>query len=65
MFTPEVFYGIGAAVLLLALGWGLVQNKRRNRRNDPITEAATRAEYSNPETYGDAEKRFKDQIHPS
>jgi hypothetical protein len=65
MFTPEVFYGLGALALLAVLVWGIIQYKRRNRANDPITEAATRAEYSHPETYDREEQQFRDQIRPS
>lgn len=65
MFTPEVFYSLGALLLLVALVWGVVQYKRRNRANDPITEQATRAEYNHPETYDREEQTFRDQVRPS
>lgn len=65
MFTPEVFYSLGALLLLVALVWGVVQYKRRNRANDPITEQATRAEYNHPETYDREEQKFRDQVRPS
>jgi hypothetical protein len=51
MFTPEVFYGIGAIVLLAVLAWGLMRNRGRNRRMDPVTDQATRAEYDDPKAY--------------
>jgi len=65
MFTPEIFYGLGALLLLAALVWGVTQYRRRNRANDPITERATRAEYNHPETYDREEHKFRDQIRPS
>lgn len=65
MFTPEVFFGLGALALLAALVWGITQYKRRNRANDPISEAATRAEYDRPDSYEREEKTFRDQVRPS
>ena len=65
MFTPEVFYGLGALALLAGLVWGITQYKRRNRANDPLTEAATRAEYDPPDTYEHEQQAFKDQVRPS
>jgi hypothetical protein len=50
-FTPEVLYGIGGAVLLVALIWGMIQYKTRNRANDRVTEKAADTLYDNPETY--------------
>ena len=65
MFTPEVLYGLGALALLAALVWGMTQYKRRNRANDPVTEAATRAEYDHPETYDREQDKFKNRVRPS
>jgi len=65
MFTPEVFFGLGALALLAALVWGITQYKRRNRANDPLSEAATRAEYDRPDTYQHEEQTFRDQVRPS
>ena len=65
MLTPEILYGLGALVLLAALVWGFTQYKRRNRANDPITEAATHDEYDHPDTYEQDEQRFRDQVRPS
>ncbi len=65
MFTPEVFYGLGALLLLAALVWGITQYKRRNRANAPITEEATRAEYNHPKTYQREEESFRDRVKPS
>jgi hypothetical protein len=65
MFTAEIFYGLGALALLAGLVWGITQYKRRNRANDPLTEAATRAEYDHPDTYEHEQQQFKDQVRPS
>jgi hypothetical protein len=65
MFTPEVFYGLGALLLLAVLVWGVTQYKRRNRANDGLTEAATRAEYNHPDTYDREEQKFRNQVRPS
>lgn len=65
MFSQELFFGLGALALLLALIWGVTQHKRRNRANDALTEEATRAEYSHPETYEEEEAGFRDRIRPS
>ena len=40
---------IGAILLGLALAWGLIQNRRRNRRMDPITDEATEVLYDRPD----------------
>ena len=61
----EIVYSIGALVLLVAIIWGVMQNKKRNRANDPITEAATRESYKHPETYKEEKKEFEKQVRPS
>ena len=38
----ELFYFVGAIVLLAAIGYGVYRDKTRNRRRDALTEAATR-----------------------
>ncbi|WP_296597546.1 hypothetical protein [Phenylobacterium sp.] len=65
MLTPEILYGLGALALLAALVWGVTQYKRRNRANDPVSEAATRAEYDHPGSYQTEEQKFRDQVRPS
>ncbi|MDZ4375041.1 MAG: hypothetical protein U1C74_26975 [Phenylobacterium sp.] len=65
MFTPEVMYGVGALLLLAAIGYGMWRSKTRNRANDPITEAATREEYDHPDTYQKKEEAFRDHTRPS
>jgi hypothetical protein len=63
--TPEVLYGLGALLLMAVLVYGIVQSKRRNRANDPITEAATREEYDHPDTYRQTREQLNRQIRPS
>lgn len=65
MLTPELLWGLGLLVLMGAIVWGVTQHRRRNRANDPVTEAATRAQYEHPDTYQDEEQRYRDQIRPS
>ena len=45
--------------------WGYRQYKTRNRANDPLTEAATKAEYDHPNTYEKDELGLKGRVHPS
>lgn len=65
MLTPEILWGLGLLVLMAALAWGVTQHRRRNRANDPVTEAATRAEYDRPDSYDKKEAEFRDQIRPT
>jgi hypothetical protein len=51
--APEIWYGIGAAVLLLALIYGSVRYATRDRRRDRMTESATKILY-NSRTRDDA-----------
>jgi hypothetical protein len=55
MLQPEALWGVGIAVVFVALFWGWSYTRSRNRANDAITEAATKAEYDRPESY-DPEK---------
>jgi hypothetical protein len=61
----EVFYGIGALLLLLGLMWGVYQSKTRNRRNDKITEEAVRQRRRHPETYDRKREELKKKVEPS
>jgi hypothetical protein len=61
----EVGYGLGAALLLAGLAWGYVSYRTRNRANDRITEAATRAEYKEGEKYPERRQALNKQIRPS
>jgi hypothetical protein len=65
MFQPEVLLGVGIVVLFVGLLWGYRQYKTRNRANDPLTEAATKAEYDQPETYEKDERELKRRVLPS
>lgn len=64
-FAWESAYGLGALVLLIAIVWGVMQNTKRNRANDPVTEAATRESYKNPEGYKQEREEFKKDVRPS
>jgi hypothetical protein len=55
----ELFYVIGAMLLLAALGYGLLRNIGRNKRQDAIRDAATRAEYKTPERYQQTQKQYE------
>jgi hypothetical protein len=56
----ELFYFIGAIVLLAAIGYGVYRDKTRNRRNDALTDAATREQYQHPKRYQETQKAFED-----
>jgi hypothetical protein len=59
---PEVFFGIGVAVLFVVLIWGMVQYKTRNRANDRVTEKAAEKLYDNPETYDQKRPGLQDEV---
>lgn len=48
---PEYFYGLGALILVVVLYFGVQMNRRRNKANDPVRDAAVRAEYRDPDNY--------------
>jgi hypothetical protein len=48
---PELLFGVGVLILGVAIAWALVRNKYRNRANDAITDAATREQYTHPNSY--------------
>jgi len=57
----EILYGIGTLILLGGMIYAVVQWSRRDKRNAPITEAATREEYKNPERYAaNTQEAFED-----
>jgi len=58
----ELVFIIGAVTLGAVLAYATIRNRRRNRANDAITEAATRAEYKRPDSYD--EKQFERLLHP-
>lgn len=60
----EFLWGVGIAVLALAIAWGAWRNATRNRANDRVTEEATRREYEDPEKYQRRDRaRLKQQLH--
>lgn len=66
MFTPELFWPVGSLLLLVALIYGMVQYKRRNRANDGVTEKAAQTLYDNPAEYDEATREdLKKEIRPS
>lgn len=48
---PEIFYIIGGVILGIGIAYGFIAYRTRNKRNDPITEAATRELYDHPKRY--------------
>ena len=46
----EMLYVVGAALLALGIVYGLVSYYTRNRRNDALTEDATREQYDHEST---------------
>jgi hypothetical protein len=63
MHPQEPFIlAVGAVLLGLVLAWGILRNRRRNRANDPIGDAAAREQYKHPNSYH-AEK-YRAQLGP-
>lgn len=56
----EATYRLGALIILAVLVWAILRVSGRNRANDTVTEAATRAELDQPDTYD--QRQFQDQI---
>lgn len=56
----ELFYFLGAIVLLLAIGYGIFRDRTRNKRKDALTDAATREQYRHLERYQETQKSFED-----
>jgi hypothetical protein len=54
----EMFYGIGALILVAGLAWAVIDYKRRNRANDKVTEEAVRQQYDHPD-------RYQEEIRPN
>ncbi|HMP62175.1 MAG TPA: hypothetical protein PKA17_03625 [Phenylobacterium sp.] len=61
----ELLYGLGALFIALAIAYGLMRNRGRNKANDAITEQATREEYQHPERYERTEDEFRERVRPS
>lgn len=61
----ELLYGLGALFIALAIAYGLMRNRGRNKANDAITEQATLEEYQHPERYERTEEEFRERVRPS
>ena len=62
----EIGFAIGSLLLALAMVFGAMQYRRRNRANIPITEQATRDLYDNEDRYArSGEKDRRDTLRPS
>lgn len=64
MISWEIVYGLGALVLAGAIAWAILRNRARNRANDPLTEAATRADYDHPEAREEITREAQSQVRP-
>jgi hypothetical protein len=62
--APEILFGFGALLLFGVLAWAVIANKRRNRANDAITDAATRDMHEHPDTYQARRGKFEKQLRP-
>jgi uncharacterized membrane-anchored protein YhcB (DUF1043 family) len=49
--APELLYGIGALLLLIALIWGVSRARLKSRTAEAISEEATRELYQEPERF--------------
>lgn len=65
MFQPEILWCVGVVVLFLALVYGMIQYKTRNRANDRVSEAAAKALYDDPDRYAEARETLKQDVKPS
>jgi hypothetical protein len=64
-FSWEVFFGIGALLVLAAITWGAITNSRRNKANDKVTEEAAKALQEHPDTYNEEIRpKLKEKIKP-
>jgi hypothetical protein len=64
-FQPEILWGVGTIVLFVVLIYGMIQYKTRNRGNDRVSDAATKALYDDPERYPEKREALKQDIKPS
>ncbi len=60
----ESLWHVGWVILGAAIAYGLYRYHTRNKRNDPVTEEATRALYDNPETYDERREELNKEIRP-
>lgn len=65
MFQSEVLWGVGVVVLLLALIYGMIQYKTRNRANDRVSDKAAKALYDDPDGYPEKRAALKDELKPT
>jgi len=64
-FQGEILWGVGALLLLVALIYGMIQYRTRNRANDPVSEKAAKTLYDDPDGYAKKREGLKDEIEPS
>jgi hypothetical protein len=60
----EIFFPIGALLLLVALVGVVLYLRGRNRANDRVTEKATHELYKDPEHYPEKREELKKEIRP-
>ncbi len=65
MFQPEILFGVGVGLLFVALIYGMIQYKTRNRANDRLTEAATKALYDDPERFPEKRQALERDVERS
>lgn len=64
-FSPEILYGVGIVILVVAFAWALMRKATRNRANDRIAEQATHELYEHPETYPERREELKKEARRS
>jgi hypothetical protein len=64
--TPwELVFAAGTLILALAIIYGFVQYKRRNKANDAVTAEGTRELYADPAAYMDGQREeLKKKVKP-
>ena len=60
----ESLWHLGWVVLGAVLAWGLWRYHTRNKRNDPVTEEATRELYDHPDTYEERRDELNHESRP-
>lgn len=59
MIPFELLFFVGALILFGAIIYGVLRDKSRDKRNDAITEAATKEQYQHPERYEHTQELFE------
>jgi hypothetical protein len=59
MIPFELLFFVGALLLFGAIIYGVLRDKTRDKRNDAITEAATKEQYEHPERYQHTQDLFE------